>query len=459
LRTSRSPGRAAGEGPRGVVFMAPATAQFDQETLSLDGSSFSWSGGRNPPDRFTLLATPTIPLTAGTPVTLSSSVTVQYLERLPDGTMKVCEIPRDSPEAPHFRLTFSVAPAAGAGGEPALSCELDIATVASREGVAGVALEVGKPVLARHQEMLHPVVRTGDWSALVCQAPNGSDYSMLVLLKVTPGSPPVAAGPPTPGSAPVTPETLDDFVSHYYLHPRPECIGAAIDSFGRSGFAGGRADVFVGFLTEVLAANPARVPEWEALIDRQPHEAREVLAAALSKSRPQAAVPAEAGTPGAIPAAKPGSSSDRAAAPADLFPAVSGQNAGYWGAFYASGKTEYLRKLVDQLTKTDEHYHAERYWEGATAMWSLAQNAREQPAVRAALQAMMPQLRMRVRNLVQEVLMDPPNVLLQRLLSSRFGPPAPRGTRRPGEMPPADIDSPASSETAETPVRPYNYRP
>jgi len=82
------PGATATDETHGVVFRSPAIAQFDQEKLSLDGPRFVWSGGHNPPDRFSLIATPTVPLTSGKPVTLSSTAPVQYLEKLANGTLQ-----------------------------------------------------------------------------------------------------------------------------------------------------------------------------------------------------------------------------------------------------------------------------------------------------------------------------------------------------------------------------------
>jgi len=174
---------------RAFVLRAPATIRFDQETLSLTGSEFSWSGEKPPASR-RYIARPAVLLSPDKPATILSTAPTQYLEKQADGSLKVREIPADSPDAPHCRLTFQIGAAGAAGDELPLVCDLDVATVASREHVAGVALPVGKPVLARFTEQLHPTVRLGEWSALVLPAPNGSDYSLLVLLKVAPAANP-----------------------------------------------------------------------------------------------------------------------------------------------------------------------------------------------------------------------------------------------------------------------------
>jgi len=228
FRVVKIPAATAADATHGVVFSSPAVAQFDEEKLSLDGPRFAWSGGRNPPDRFSLIATPTVPLAPGKPVTLLSTAPVQYLEKLANGTLSVREIERDSPEAPHCRLTFAIGPAGGAGQDLHLACDLDIATVSARQNLAGVALDVGKPELARSKEKLDAVVRLDEWSALRLQAPNRSAYSLLVLLKIVPGRTPRAVA--NAGQAGVLTTAARPDKSAAYDHSR--AIGSAIPPVG-----------------------------------------------------------------------------------------------------------------------------------------------------------------------------------------------------------------------------------
>jgi hypothetical protein len=44
----------------------------------------------------------------------------------------------------------------------------------------------------------------------------------------------------------------------------------------------------------------------------------------------------------------------------------------YWGAFFASGNTDYLKKLIDQLHYVDERDDFSLFMTGVTAEWSLA---------------------------------------------------------------------------------------
>src|SRR6478672_2850935 len=75
VSAAKSPGAAATAGSAEKIFFSPAVIEFGQEKLSLDGSNFAWSSGRNPPKPFSLIATPTL---RSLPATLLSSESVQY---------------------------------------------------------------------------------------------------------------------------------------------------------------------------------------------------------------------------------------------------------------------------------------------------------------------------------------------------------------------------------------------
>ena len=377
-----------------VVFKSPATAQFGQETLSLDGSHFAWSGGHNPPDRFSLIAAPTVPLTPGKPATLLSTVPVQYLEKLADGTLKVREIAGDSPEAPHWRLTFTIGPADETDTDLHLACDLDITTVTARENVTGVTLQVGKPVLAQFKEKLDPVVRAEEWSALLLRAPNGSDYSMLLLLKIAAGHAPATVAGAEPAGRPMTAAELDSFATFYYRHPQPELVARAIEALGPSGFVKDRVGIYIGFFAEVFAANPDRRVEWRKLIDRQQDwSTRSCLRQAMGWSQPGDIL----------------SSANRSIRQNDM----------YWGAFYASGNPAYLRRLAGQLRFVDE---SPSFWVGATAMLSLARNAPDHPLVRTTLAAVRTETDPRTREIIDELLGKDPETIRKALMEIERGP-------------------------------------
>ncbi len=179
------PGATTVGGSRVQVFQAPASARFDQLTLSLEGSQARWGDGSSPPEQFSLIAAPPlIRLSPGQPVTITSSTPIQYLERLADDKLQVREIPAESPDAPHLHLSFTANAGDSSPAGVSLTCDLDIATVRDRKSIPGVALEVGQPRIARFKENLTVPVHPGQWAGLLVKAPNGSDYSLLLLLRL-----------------------------------------------------------------------------------------------------------------------------------------------------------------------------------------------------------------------------------------------------------------------------------
>lgn len=370
---------AAHQEVHGATLQSPATAQFDHETLSLDGPSFSWSGGHNPPDRFSLIAAPAVPLVPGQPVTLLSAMRVQYLEKQADGSLKVHEYPSDSPDAPHCRLTFTLAAADKTDLSFRLACHIDVATVSRREGLSGVALDVGKPVLARFAETLDVTMRPNNWSALLLRSPNGSDYSLLLLLKLTPEARPGDAAAVTrDDNRSMTTGELDRFATYYYLDPQPDRIPAAINALGPSGFLEHRATAYLGFFAGVFAANPDRIAEWKRVILRQYDPARSQLLKALKLS----------GSPDSL----------------KKYEETLAANDQYWGAFFATGDPAYVREVIGQLKCFDETDDANRFAVGAIALWSLAFHGPHHPLVRSTLQAAEATANPGVRELIAELL-------------------------------------------------------
>jgi hypothetical protein len=364
---------------------SPATIRFDRETLSLEGSHFAWNGGRNPPDRFSLIATPAVQLRPGQPASLLFSAPVQYLEKLPDGTLQVRNINRDAPGAPHCLFVFTLGAPDVASQDLRLACDLGIATITSREKVPGVELDVGRPVLTQSGEQLELALRPDEWSALLMQAPNGSDYSLLMLFKAVPGGhAPGAIIGAEPAGRPMTAAELPAFVSTYYRQPRPELIPAAIHALESSRFLPGREAFFVGFFAEVFSQNPGRMAEWRKLITRKDWNTRTCLLKALKSSH-------AGGIRGLDGAPEPSSYM-------------------CWGAFLASGNPAYLRILVERLPLIDQDPNepGSRFWVGAAAMWTLSSLAAVQPNVRATLQTARKETDPRTRQIIDELLAKAP---------------------------------------------------
>ena len=158
---------------------------------------------------------------------------------------------------------------------------------------------------------------------------------------------------------------LNTFTRNYYLYPQPELVPEAIAALGPSGFLNNANSIppTVAFFAEIFGANPDRMPAWKELIGKQDAKVREALDASV-----------EIGTdPGVL------SFTDRAPWMNDMC----------WGAFFASGRPEMLIRLIETTALWEEREDKNLFLTGATALWSLAGNARTHLPVKAALQAAM----------------------------------------------------------------------
>jgi hypothetical protein len=349
-------GSSVAESDRAAIIGSEDAAQFDHETLSLAKGRIAWSGEQNPPKGFSLIATPAVSLMPGEPVTLLSTVATQYLEKAPDGSLQVRDIPAKSPDAPRYELTFTIAAVSGAARGLPLKCEVNLVTVVAREPVPGLTLSVGKPVLARYNEKIETFVTPGEWSGFLIRNANGSGYGVLGLMKVA------VEGT----SRLLNADEFYKFATFYYRHPRPELVSLAIESLGPSGFVPQENVGYgcIGFFAEIFAAHPARVGEWREVIDRQDARTRELFRQALRLSRRNG-----------VMSLNNHSGSD---------------NEILWGAFFASGNPAYVRKIAAELRYLD----GGRGWRpgyvsaGFAAAMTLASNHPQHPLVRATLEEM-----------------------------------------------------------------------
>jgi hypothetical protein len=180
--------------------------------------------------------------------------------------------------------------------------------------------------------------------------------------------------------------TLDDvdrFTQTYYQQPRPELISDLIQGLSSVGLAQRphAAPPLISFLSEVFAANPSRMTEWRA-VPIEDQTARQLVGQALNLS-------------------KYGGVMSKTGHSAEL-------NDMYWGAFFATGNTAYLQKLVDQLHYYDERDNEALFLVGATAKWSLASNARSHPVVRSTLTGNTLSTDQRTRDIVIQLLAQDP---------------------------------------------------
>ena len=392
-----------------AVFSSPINAQFDNHTLSLSGARLTWSGDGSPPERFDQIDTPSVALVPGKPLALLSTVPVQYLEKTADGGLQIREISKDSPDAPHWRLTFTLGTGAVGREEIRLACEVDVASVGAREQLAGVTLPVGKPVLARFNRKINLAVLPDEWSGFVVSAAKSSDATLLALLKIVPTS--AVSKMPSAGRL-MSAQELAQFVTYYYQHPQPDLIARAMESLARieiedmgnrySYQYNLRAYTCVGFFAEVFATNPEQLAGWRKVIEERVEDrtTRSRLRKALALSRPGVTLATRV---------------RRQSVPSEV-----DENHIFLGAFFASGNPVYLRKLVDQLEFVDDA-NQDLFDAGGVAMVSLAYNAPHHRLIRQTLESVRGEVKPRTRELIDDVLSKDLASVLQELLKLDHG--------------------------------------
>jgi hypothetical protein len=183
---------------------------------------------------------------------------------------------------------------------------------------------------------------------------------------------------------------LGEFMQTYYRQPRPERIASLIQALHSSGFVERATNepAVIGFFSEVFAANPDRLSQWQAVIARQDEQTKVALGRALSVSRAGGVLNLE-GHSGAL-------------------------NDEYWAAFFATGNPKFIDRLLDQLRYFDERNDEDLFFAGGTAKWSLASNAQTQPEVRFAIEEAKLKADKRTQELITELLaQDPEHIKLE----------------------------------------------
>ena len=185
-------------------------------------------------------------------------------------------------------------------------------------------------------------------------------------------------------------DEINGFMQTYYLHPQPDRIAEVIDALSPSGFVRPNNEfVLIGFFSEVFAANPNRVSEWQDHIAKQDARTKAILERAVSVS-------------------KTGGLLNNTGHSPQL-------NDGWWAAFFASGNPKFVNKLIDQLEYWDAREDEMLFFAGATAKWSLASNARSNAGVRSTLESAKANATGRKQELISEALNEDPASIKQQI--------------------------------------------
>jgi hypothetical protein len=175
---------------RWQILSAPAALRFDHWTHAPTSEEFAWTVATLGTKKFSLLSAPTMICRADHRGTLFIGSATQYFEKRADGSFLLHEMPKDSPlsphpDSPHYAIALLARPDDTAPGSLAVTFASDIVVLTSREKIPGVDLDIGKPVTATIKDEQTFTARLDAWNALLCRAPGGSDYSVLVLLQVS----------------------------------------------------------------------------------------------------------------------------------------------------------------------------------------------------------------------------------------------------------------------------------
>jgi hypothetical protein len=186
-----------------------------------------------------------------------------------------------------------------------------------------------------------------------------------------------------------TSEDLKAFVEAYYLQPRPDRIPDMIRMLSSSGVLVQALGPVRGFFSEVFAANPTRLAEWVEIISNEPADTRLALDGALTWSN----------TGGVL----------------HLQERVPQMNDVYWGAFFASGNPQYVKKILGLVPLAAERKDFDLWQTGASAKWSLATKARQHALVRSILEREKLTADKRTRDTISELLEGDPDRIRQEM--------------------------------------------
>jgi tetratricopeptide (TPR) repeat protein len=198
----------------------------------------------------------------------------------------------------------------------------------------------------------------------------------------------VREGPPQSSAVELPPFPQPPFAS-YYQNPQPGRIPALLEELQKQGKLDLAHMMSAGFLSQVFREHPDRLGEWAPAIQKLDELPRAYVWLAVWYSATEPAmkllhevVPREKG-----PAAETLSQIiQETSPPLDQYEVKSGAVLDLlWGAFYATGRQEYIARIIDCLPwslKTGKE-DVQQIAIGKAAEWSLRENARVHPRVLA----------------------------------------------------------------------------
>lgn len=176
---------------------------------------------------------------------------------------------------------------------------------------------------------------------------------------------------------------FDRFTHHYYKEPNPDLVDDAIRYASEAGVFQKKSAIppLSGFFSEIFRQNPAQMKAWLAVIKQQDETTRRVLESA-SATNPRVDIH-------------------------DYSPSPQ-MNDLCWGAFFASGRLEYLNRILENLQYLEERADIKLYLTGASAKWSLASNALGHALIRETIRANLSKATAARKKVLEEILTRSP---------------------------------------------------
>jgi len=200
--------------------------------------------------------------------------------------------------------------------------------------------------------------------------------------------------------------------SFYYQKPQPGTIPSLLPELQKQGSLDLARMTAAGFLSQVFRENPDRLTEWAPAIWKLDESARAYvwLSVWFSNTEPgmkllHEVVPREKGSA----AESLSKLIEGTAPPLDHYEVRSGQVLDLlWGAFYATGRQEYIARIIDCLPwslKTGKG-DVQQMAIGKVAEWSLRENARVHPRVLALAKSELDRRDAETRTILSKLILD-----------------------------------------------------
>lgn len=185
-----------------------------------------------------------------------------------------------------------------------------------------------------------------------------------------------------------TDEQLHEWLTYYYLHPRPDLTISAIHLMSKKGWLS-KADSqspLAAFLAQVFANNSDKTKAWLIELQSSTEDQKIMAALALWMAHTSNSVSllesvATKGSPSYQDYVKKLLGDDRP--PDFLKDTIS--SAGFldalWGSFFATGDERYVQRLISALPMLDTKGDVTKMLIGGAAQWSLTSNAIQHPRV------------------------------------------------------------------------------